>query len=418
MHFADPRTDFWPAYPRIAPATPSARGKPDQKAGSNSTAASNDRVRAVPPALSPASLRGREILRWEDGAAVHVLPFAVVGGVGLALRRRMPLLAFLLAVSSIWGVVFLAPGLDNESAALIVTFFVALYSLGRHARGLEMLLGIVAVLVFIVVFVIGDSGGRNIGAGDIGFATLFVGTPWGAGVALRLRRERESALTAQNLQLQRDQELRAREAVATERARIARDLHDVVSHAIAVTVLQARGARKVVGSDDDEVRRCLDAIEHTNTQALGDMRRLLSLLRDADDVPPVDPQPSLSRLDSLVEQMRASGLPVELTVVGAGAGVPPGVGLSAYRIVQEALTNVLKHAGPGARAEVDVAFGAEHVDISVTDDGRAHGARDSAGHEVIGMRERAAVAGGHVEAGPGAAGGFVVRARLPYAVQL
>ncbi len=145
---------------------------------------------------------------------------------------------------------------------------------------------------------------------------------------------------------------------------------------------------------------------------------MLSLLRDADDVPPVDPQPSLSRLDSLVEQMRASGLPVELTVVGAGTGVPPGVGLSAYRIVQEALTNVLKHAGPGARAEVDVAFGAEHVDISVTDDGRAHGARDSAGHEVIGMRERAAVAGGHVEAGPGAAGGFVVRARLPYAVQL
>ncbi len=193
MHFADPRTDFWPAYPRIAPATPSAKGKPDQKAGSNSTAASNDRVRAVPPALSPASLRGREILRWEDGAAVHVLPFAVVGGVGLALRRRMPLLAFLLAVSSIWGVVFLAPGLDNESAALIVTFFVALYSLGRHARGLEMLLGIVAVLVFIVVFVIGDSGGRNIGAGDIGFATLFVGTPWGAGVALRLRRERKCA---------------------------------------------------------------------------------------------------------------------------------------------------------------------------------------------------------------------------------
>jgi signal transduction histidine kinase len=362
-------------------------------------------------------LYGVEILRWEAADPQRVLPFALLGGLGLTLRRRTPLAGFLLAAASIWGITFLAPGLDNNSVALVVVLFVSLYSLGRYARGFQMWLGIVAVLVFVVVFILGDSGGRNVDSTAVAFATFFIGTPWAAGVAIRLRQDRERTLTARNLELQRDQEAQARQAVAAERSRIARELHDVVSHAIAVTVLQARGGRKMIGVDDAEVRRCLDAIEDTNTQALGDMRRLLSLLRNADEGPQTDPQPSLSRLDSLVEQIRASGLPVELTVRGVSGRVPPGVDLSAYHIVQESLTNVLKHAGPAAHARVEVTYRPEDLDISVTDDGTAPRGGDGRGHGLIGIRERVAVVGGHVEAGPGHAGGFVVHARLPYAVQ-
>ncbi len=173
----------------------------------------------------------------------------------------------------------------------------------------------------------------------------------------------------------------------------------------------------MIGVDDHEVRRCLDAIEHTNTQALSDMRRLLSLLRDSEDGPHTGPQPSLSRLDSLVDQVRGSGLPVELAVRGVSEHVPPGVDLSGYRIVQEALTNVLKHAGPDAHARVEVTYGQQDLDISVADDGAAPLGGDGRGHGLIGIRERVAVVGGHVDAGPGQAGGFVVHARLPYAVE-
>ncbi len=174
----------------------------------------------------------------------------------------------------------------------------------------------------------------------------------------------------------------------------------------------------MIALDDAEVRRCFDAIEHTNTQALGDMRRLLSLLRAAEDPAEIQPQPSLSRLESLAEHVRASGLPVDLSVRGVERDVPPGVGLSAYRIVQEALTNVLKHAGPDAHARVAVNCGAEHLDVEIANDGNTpvpdDGQSDSHGHGLVGIRERVAVAGGHVDTGPGAAGGYVVRARLPY----
>jgi signal transduction histidine kinase len=212
--------------------------------------------------------------------------------------------------------------------------------------------------------------------------------------------------------------------VAAERARIARELHDVVSHAISVTVLQARGGRRLVGVDDAAVRRSLDAIEHTNTAALGDMRRLLAVLRDTEDVTTdgLMPQPSLSRLEELVEQVRGSGLPVDLEVSGEPGIVPPGVDLSAYRIVQEALTNVLKHAGTKARARVQVTYRPDDVDVAVIDDGRlwvsgGEATRHGDGHGLINIRERVAVVGGTVKAGPGPDGGFVVRAHLPFSVE-
>jgi signal transduction histidine kinase len=233
-----------------------------------------------------------------------------------------------------------------------------------------------------------------------------------------LRRERERELTASNAEL----EERARRAVADERARIARELHDVVSHAISVTVLQSRGGRKMLGHDDDAVRRALDAIEQTNTQALSDMRRLLALLRDADAEDHGsghsrdEPAPSLDRLDALVGQVRQAGVPVELDVMGDRVPVPPGVDLSAYRIVQEALTNVLKHGGPRAHACVEVRYGVDDLDVSVRSTGTTPASEDGRhGHGLLGIRERVAVVGGDFEVGP-VDGGYLVHARLPYGV--
>ena len=375
-----------------------------------------------------------EVALWDEADHVRAVPCALLAGSALAFRRKTPLAAFLLAWAGCWGVLHLAPGIDNDSVAFIVIFFVSIYSLGRYTMGHEVWLGGLAVLGYVVVFVVGDVG-RNPDLGDVAYATLFVGGPWAGGLTMRLRHDRENVLAARNEQLQHDHEEQARRAVTAERSRIARELHDVVSHAIAVTVLQARGGRKMIGLDDPAVRRALDAIEHTNSQALGDMRRLLSLLRDTEEEPVdtggemrADPQPSLDRLDSLLARLRDSGLPIELTVTGKPDGVPPGVDLSAYRIIQEALTNVLKHAGPAARARVEITYSPDDLQVCVSDDGIVHSENGTAGgngegrgrghgHGLIGIRERVAVVGGHVEVGPGESDGFVVRARLPYAVE-
>jgi signal transduction histidine kinase len=367
-----------------------------------------------------------ELVAWDAPHLPLTLTVAAVGGLGLALRRRLPLLGFVLVGTSIQALERLAPGFDNDSAALVISIFVALYSLGRHAGGLEAWLGGLGVLAFVVLFVVGEHNAAPVDSGDVGFALLFVGTPWAAGLAIRVRREREHLLHEHNLELQRDQGARARAAVAAERSRIARELHDVVSHAIAVTVLQARGGRKMLGVDEEEVRRSLDAIERTNTQALSDMRRLLSLLRDTEDGDHAGdggrsaPQPSLERLDDLVDDVRASGLPVELQVSGRSEAVPPGVDLSAYRIIQEALTNVLKHAGSGAEARVEIDYADDRLEVVVLDDGSTPDTASASygrGQGLVGIRERVAVVGGRVETGPRPEGGFAVRALLPYSVE-
>jgi signal transduction histidine kinase len=193
-----------------------------------------------------------------------------------------------------------------------------------------------------------------------------------------------------------------------------------------VTVLQARGARRCLDTDPATAREALDAIERTNTAALGDMRRLLAVLRDtepdgsaaADD--PHAPQPSLAHLDALVEQVRRSGVPVTVEVRGEPRPVPPGVDLSAYRIVQEALTNVLKHAAD-ARATVVLEYAGDELAVTVVDDGMPgplDGTDPGGGHGLIGIQERVAVIGGEVDSGPRPEGGFVIRARLPYSVEV
>ena len=367
-----------------------------------------------------------ELLAWADDDVVRSVASGLLATLPFALRRRTPLAAFLLVMTGTHVLGLVQPGFDNDSMSFVAAFLWALYSLGRHARGLERWLGAASLVVVMVLFAQSEGGLGQADLGDLAFLIGFVGAPWAAGLTIALRREREAALNAENRRLVSEQEELARRAVAEERARIARELHDVVSHAISVTVLQARGARRMLGVDEQQVRRALDAIEQTNTGALGDMRRLLAVLRDTErdhgTEPEHDdrsPQPSLAHLDGLVEHVRSSGVPVEVLSHGAPRDVPPGVDLSAYRIVQEALTNVLKHAR-GAPTTVKLRYSDDELEVSVCDSGGPHGppTASGSGHGLLGIRERVAVVGGEVQAGPRPGGGFEVRVRLPYSLEV
>ncbi len=246
---------------------------------------------------------------------------------------------------------------------------------------------------------------------------MFFSGPFVLGQIIRWRRSRESTLVTRMGELEAEGEERARAAVAEERARMARELHDVVSHAISVMLLQARGARKLLDTQppgDPAVRAALDTFDTAGRTALDEMRRLLTVLRPDGLTPTLGPQPSLRHLDQLVASVRGAGLAVELDVTGGLDSLPPGLDVSAYRIVQEALTNALRHAGP-ATATVRVGVGADELAIDVVDDG-AGTPGGAPGYGLIGMRERVAVHGGHLETGYSPEGGFALRARLPLRV--
>ncbi len=359
-----------------------------------------------------ASVMSLELVAWTDDGLARAFPLGLVATLPLALRRRSPLVCFLLVMLGLQLLGNHQPGFDNDSMAFVVAYLVALYSLGRYAVGVEAWLGAIGLLGAMFLFALSeDASLAAADLADVAFLLGFVGAPWAAGLAVRLRGD----LALANARLVAEQEEQTRRAIAEERATIARELHDVVAHAISVTVLQSRGARRMLGRDEDQVRRSLDAIEHTNTQALGDMRRLLALLRDTEGDAAHAPQPSLARLDDLVADVEDSGLPVLVETTGDDTGIPPGVDLSAYRIIQEALTNVLKHAGP-ATATVSLTFGADDLTLAVTDTGSG-GHVNGTGHGLVGIRERVAVVGGEVEVGPGPDGGFALRARLPYSVE-
>ncbi len=238
---------------------------------------------------------------------------------------------------------------------------------------------------------------------------VLVVTPiaWIVGRAFRDRGRRAADLEARAEQLERAHEA----AVAGERATIARELHDVIAHSVSVMTVQAGAARLLLDEDPSRARASLLAVEETGRQALAEMRRLLGILRSDDSQTRLAPQPGISDITSLVEHVRGAGLPVELVVDGEPQPLPPGIDLAAYRVVQEALTNALKHAG-AARAEVSIRYGENAIQLAVTNDGHVvRNGRD--GHGLIGMRERVALYGGEFAATPRREGGFAVRATLP-----
>jgi signal transduction histidine kinase len=239
---------------------------------------------------------------------------------------------------------------------------------------------------------------------------------WVLGDSMRYRRAYYANLEERAARLERDRDAQAQIATAAERARIARELHDVVAHNVSVMVVQADGAAYALGTDPDRARDALAAISATGRQALTEMRVLLGVLRRNHDSETAElaPLPGLGQLDELLDQARAAGLTVTCTVHGEPQTIPGGTALATYRIIQESLTNTRKHAGPWARAEVVLRYVGEAIEISVTDDGIGVAApSDGAGHGLTGMRERAAMYGGSVQAGPLPGGGFQVTARLP-----
>ena len=331
-------------------------------------------------------------------------------GAPLALRRRAPLLGW----AVIWAGVSLQAlitGNSPEGVELIFVFGVGSYSVAAYSPLRRAVAGLAVAAAGATVYGLAnhDTMSGNTGNlwSDAFFATAILAA-WLAGVFVRGRRE-----TAAHAARTAAAERQAERAVADERARMARELHDIVSHNLSVVILQAAGAQ-AAGSPDAGT---LEKIERSGRQALVEMRRLLGVLRQPDDQPGpprLSPQPGIADLAALAEGVRAAGLPVRLDIDGDPAQLPIVVNISAYRIVQEALTNVLKHAGK-ASAQVSVRCGTGEVVIEITDDGTGPPAdrQNDGGHGLAGMRERVALFGGELAAGPRPAGGFAVRARLP-----
>jgi len=220
------------------------------------------------------------------------------------------------------------------------------------------------------------------------------------------------ALEQANRELAEQRELQSQAAVAVERGRIARELHDVVAHNVSMMVVQAGAAVRVLHGDQPHVRNALEAIATTGRQTVDEMRALLGVLRSGDERGALAPQPGLAGLEQLVCGIRDAGLPVTLRIEGTPCPLPQALDLSAFRIVQEALTNTLKHAGP-AQAQVTVRYQDRAVELEIADTGTSSPANRGTGHGLIGMRERAAMFGGELETTQAGSGGFTVRARLP-----
>jgi signal transduction histidine kinase len=251
---------------------------------------------------------------------------------------------------------------------------------------------------------------------DLIGAAVFYGGAWFAGRALASRAEQTRILRARVAEAEQARAETAQRAAAEERTRIASELHDVVAHSVSVMVVQSSGVRRLLKEDQHRERDALLSVEQIGRQALTEMRRMLGVMRTGEEAPAsLAPQPGLQHLDHLIAQVVEAGLPVTLRVEGERPQLPPGVDLSAYRIVQEGLTNALKHA-PGSRAEVIIRFDENKVNLEIADDGTEIAVEDGLGHGLVGMRERVALYGGTLEAGPREGGGFVLRAELPLEV--
>jgi signal transduction histidine kinase len=349
------------------------------------------------------------VLGGERGATPASVVAAIAITVPLAWRRRAPL-AIVLAyavISPLQGLVGgeLFTG-DPPLIAALAAGVLAFYSLGAHAPERQATPGLLAGVAGMWTGVLA-SGELDVqsfvfSAGLVGLA------PWLAGRANRARRLRAVALD-------RERHQRARAAASEERQRIARELHDVVAHGVVLMVLQAQGARRILDHDTDRVREALAAIEETGQTALAEIRRSLGILRDEHARAELAPQRSLDDLGALVDEMREAGLLVDLRVEGERRELRDGIDRSSYRIVQEALTNTIKHAGL-VRTRVSVIYEPDGLVLEVADEGGGATADDGgAGQGLAGMRERVRLHGGEFEARPVPGRGFVVRARIPLA---
>lgn len=330
----------------------------------------------------------------------------------LTFRRAAPVAT----LGFLTGCALLQWALDIALSAYDVTLMIGLYSVAaygpRWASRAGLGTGIVGALLAAVRYWPNEA--EDIFMAFAGMSAVVVAA-WAMGDVRRIRHAYVTELMARAQQAERERDQRAQIAVAEERARIAREMHDVVAHNLSVIVVQADGGRYAGAENPTAALRVLDTIADTGRSALREMRRLLGVLRSTDDITELAPKPGLARVPDLVASVRNAGLPVTLEVTGPSEAVPDGAALAVFRIVQEALTNTLKHAGPAAHATVRLAYGPGTAHVVVEDDGRGAAATsDGAGLGLMGMRERVSAYGGSVTAGPRPGGGWRVEVDVPY----
>jgi signal transduction histidine kinase len=338
--------------------------------------------------------------------SVPAIPLVVLP---LLARRRFPFAAS----ASVW---LLAAALSFVDGRLIVTTagafvagMAAAFLLGNLRDDVQARLGLAVVLGGAAIVVYNDP---THAVGNLIFLPVLFAMVWLAGFALRERAAQAEAAEERASHAEREREAAARIAVAEERARIARELHDIVAHSVSVMVLQVGAVRHNLPETLLEDRDALEGVEQAGRTALADMRRLLGAMRRDDEDLELAPQPSLDSLDSLLEKVRRSGLPVRLQVDGEPFALPRALDLSAYRIVQEGLTNALRHA-QASQADVVVRYGSDELQIEVRDNGSGASTNDGLGHGLVGVRERVKVYGGRMTAGAAPGGGFVLSTTLP-----
>jgi signal transduction histidine kinase len=330
------------------------------------------------------------------------VPVAVLMTVPLGWRRSSPLVVVVLVMGAFAAQSLVLDPTPTPDVELIPSL-IAVYSVAVHGeRWVPFVGGGLSVLAGLIW----------LGVDDFLLPIVMFGGAWFAGRLVQKRQLYGQAFAERARVLERERDANARVAAAEERVRIAREMHDVVGHSVSVMVVQAGAERLALGEERPPTREALLAIERTGREALAEMSRLLGILRKEGEGLALAPRPSLARVDALVQTVRDAGVPVELRVEGEQTALPPGVDVSAYRILQEALTNVVKHAGP-ARASVVVRYGRRVVEVEVTDDGRRSLNGNATGYGLAGMRERVELHGGTLEAGSGSEGGFTVKARLP-----
>lgn len=344
-----------------------------------------------------------------DFAAAAVVAVATLS---LAWRRRRPLLTACVVATAVAGPELFTP-LTITLWGHFVPLMVACYTVARWCDLRSAAIGTVLTAAALAVVMLRLPALGT--AANIPFTLIPLTGVVVAGRVLRARAERHAELAARAERLETDRETQIAGALEDERNRIARELHDVVAHCVSVMVVQAGVAEDLLDRSPAGAREPLRAVQDTGRQAVAELERMLGLLRSgrAASVPDLAPQPGTAQLPALTERMSTLGLPVQLTVSGGARVIPPGVDLTAYRIVQEALTNTLKHAGDGAKANVELRYLPDALEVDVTDDGRGPTTTAGTGHGLIGMRERVSVYGGTLRVGAGPGGGFAVEARLP-----
>jgi signal transduction histidine kinase len=341
----------------------------------------------------------------QDRTRIALLALLTAGA--LLFRRRAPFVALLVVGAGAIAFSLFDPEAAYNTDSMFFVMVLAAWAAGSLLQPWQAVTAFGGVLVGTWTVVVRSDEVPWTEALWVTFPlTIFfaLAAAWSRGVEQTRRAEERATRT----------EEKARRAVEDERGRITRELHDVLAHSVSVMTVQSSAVRRLLLPEQERERQALLTVEETGRQALAEMRRLVGIMRDEEEVPALAPQPGLGTLPSLVEQVRQSGLPVELNVEGEPVRLPAGVDLSAYRIVQEALTNALKHAGP-AHAWVSVRYEDEDVEISVENDGSDDGATADDGPGLVGMRERVALCGGELHSGPRPGGGFKISARLPVA---